>query len=140
MPRPAPPSPEAPVGAAEAPPLVEPTAHAEPTRPRDAPRRIGPITASPADRPDFPLVPPPAKPVVAVPLGPDPWVAGLASLLLPGVGQIYAGQARKGGVLILLAFLTCMGLGTLNLVTAVDAYRVARRRERGEVLGPWTLF
>ena len=41
-----------------------------------------------------------------------PLVAGLRSLLIPGLGQIYAGQGNKGAAILAAAII----IGNLNLV------------------------
>jgi len=62
--------------------------------------------------------------------GKNPVLAAVVSVIIPGVGQFYNGDNKKGGVMlvvaIVLAFLTG-GLGWLPLVvwSAIDAYRVA---------------
>jgi hypothetical protein len=90
--------------------------------------------------PTFPPDLPDEAPVFPVPGAPNAMVAGVLSLLLPGVGQLYAGQKKKGITLIVVAIATCMGGGLLNLVAAVDAYLVAERQERGEPVAPWKFF
>lgn len=52
------------------------------------------------------------------------WKAGLMSLLLPGLGQVYNGQARKGGLLYLLF---------QSIALASVAFII------GPLLSPWTL-
>ena len=79
-------------------------------------------------------------PVFPVPGAPNAVVAALLSLALPGAGQFYAGQRKKGVATLVVALLTCSGAGILNLVAATDAYLVAERRERGETLSPWKFF
>ncbi len=70
--------------------------------------------------------------------GPRPGLAAAASLLLPGVGQIMAGQAQKGVLLLVVSVLT-LGLGgLLNLFAAVDAYKVARAVADGRSLRRFT--
>ncbi len=43
------------------------------------------------------------------PKRPSPWLAGALSLLLPGLGQIYARQRYRGGA-VLIAFLVVLGM------------------------------
>ena len=42
----------------------------------------------------------------------NPWIAGLLSLLVPGLGQIYAGENNKGGAMIVAAVV----VGNLNIL------------------------
>jgi TM2 domain-containing membrane protein YozV len=77
---------------------------------------------------------------VEPPEPPDPVMAACWSFLIPGAGQIYVGQKRKGAVLIAVALLTCFGLGVWNILASIDAYRVANRVLRGEALRPWQCF
>jgi TM2 domain-containing membrane protein YozV len=77
-----------------------------------------------------------------------PVIAALCSLLLPGLGQLFRGQIAKG---LLLIVLYLVGVGTLlpriggdafrlavfNLVIAVDAYLLARKKGR---VRPWQWF
>ncbi len=118
--------------AAEPPPRAAPPPRAEPPPP---PRPISPPPVSPRTAP--PVARPPAQPSVNAP---DPMVAGLASLIVPGLGQILAGQSMKGLVLLIIAFPTCGMGGLLNIVAAADAYLIAQRRKRGEVVQDWQFF
>ena len=42
----------------------------------------------------------------------NPFIAGFLSLLVPGLGQIYAGKGDKGGVIIAAAIV----IGNLNII------------------------
>jgi TM2 domain-containing membrane protein YozV len=42
----------------------------------------------------------------------SPWIAGLLSLVIPGLGQIYAGKANKGAVIIFGAVV----IANLNII------------------------
>ena len=79
-----------------------------------------------------------------------PGVAAVLSFFVPGIGQIINGQVAKGVVLLLASFFvsTVLGVATMGLlpiigrvVAALDAYRVAERRRKGEVVRPdeWDL-
>ncbi len=58
---------------------------------------------------------------------PAPGLAAIASLFLPGLGQILCGERRRGGLILLASVLT-LGLGgLLNLYAAWDAWKIARR-------------
>lgn len=113
------------------------------TPPRAAPPPVASYPA--AERPAAPSLtvrppaPPPA-PASLAPTSPDPILAALLSLVLPGVGQIMAGQAAKGAVMLVIAVLTCAFGGLFNLLAAVDAYLIAQRKKRGEVVGDWQFF
>jgi len=74
-----------------------------------------------------------------------PWVAGLLNLILPGLGNIFSGQDNKGIFLIGMALLgqwSSGGLSSLVLcpVMAVDAFLIARKRNRGGTPGRWEFF
>ncbi len=79
-----------------------------------------------------------------------PGVAALLSFFVPGVGQIINGQVAKGVVLLLASFVvtSVLGLSTMGIlpligriVAALDAYRVADRRRKGQTVRPdeWDL-
>lgn len=71
---------------------------------------------------------------------PQPWVAAVASFLVPGLGQLFNGQTAKAAV-CLGAWIVLLGLcGILNVVYAVDASRIARRLADGEEVRPWQFF
>jgi hypothetical protein len=42
----------------------------------------------------------------------NPFIAGVLSLLVPGLGQIYGGEANKGAAVIAAA----VGVGNLNII------------------------
>ncbi|MDP2315070.1 MAG: hypothetical protein Q8P41_19375 [Pseudomonadota bacterium] len=79
-------------------------------------------------------------PVVVAVAPPNPVLAALISAILPGAGQIYAGQTVKGVLLLVVAFFTCFGGGLFNVLAAVDALLIAQRKARGEVVGDWQFF
>jgi TM2 domain-containing membrane protein YozV len=61
----------------------------------------------------------------------DPWIAGILSLLVPGLGQIYNGRVIIGIVWLLLTGVSWIGsAGTLgwivHLISAWCAYSYAR--------------
>lgn len=55
----------------------------------------------------------------------------------PGLGQLWLGQTVKGVVLAAGAPLVCCGLGLINLLAALGAFGLARKRSRGEAIGPY---
>lgn len=86
-----------------------------------------------------PLAAPPAPGEISGPRA-SPALAALASLFIPGLGQILCGQTTKGGVLLIVSLCTCGMFGLLNLVLAVDAWKVAATLRRGEAVGRWSFF
>ena len=80
----------------------------------------------------------------------NPAVALILNFLLPGVGQIYNGQAVKGIVLIILDFiciamaiLCCIGfifLPILWIISIIDAYKLAERVNSGRKLREFEMF
>lgn len=74
---------------------------------------------------------PPARPSIA------PWKAAAASLVWPGLGHALVGQRGKGALFAVVTVFTCGFCGILHLVTALDAWALARKRRRGEPVGPW---
>ncbi len=117
-------------------PAAPPPASAPPAPPAstEAPpeRRVAPV-----QRP-MPTFPPETAPVPAQ--VPNAVLAAIISAILPGAGQIYAGQTVKGVLLLVLAFFTCMGGGLFNVLAAVDAFLIAQRKARGETVGDWQFF
>ena len=69
-----------------------------------------------------------------------PGLAAVASLVLPGVGQMLAGQFLKGILILALAVLLGFLLGLANIFAAMDAYAIAEKRRRGQVVGRWEMF
>ena len=61
----------------------------------------------------------------------NPTVAGLLSLIVPGLGQIYAGRGRKGAILLLAAIV----IGNLNLLLLTSI--LASNPDPGV---PWTIW
>ena len=80
--------------------------------------------------------PVPAEPVAQVSGG----LAAVISLFLPGAGQIYLGQTVKGGVMLVLALVSCGCFGLINLIAAADAWMLASKRNQGKQLGDWEMF
>ena len=89
----------------------------------------------------MPQQPPPLPgQYAAVPLGPkyaldkSPGVAVLLSFLIPGVGQFYCGESKKGGIMLavyLLSWMTAFfvigwaGLVVVWIWSMIDAYNIA---------------
>jgi TM2 domain-containing membrane protein YozV len=70
----------------------------------------------------------------------SPTVAAFLSFLLPGLGQMYLGQRKKGAFLfglICLSSLLTLGAGwVLGWLTAIDAYLIGNRMKQGFVVAP----
>ena len=111
-----------------------PVPGATPSEPASEQRRMAAV-----QRP-MPTFPAASAPSAVAANAPNPVLAALMSLVLPGVGQIYAGQALKGGVILVAAIFTCMGGGLLNVIAAIDAYLISQRRAAGEPVGDWKFF
>ncbi|MDP2311528.1 MAG: protein kinase [Pseudomonadota bacterium] len=144
-----------------APPAIPPAAgpalrsrEVAPAKPARAPLAgsVGGLVTPPRPPPPPPPRPPslPALPTHAPGLPPDPGTSPLLAALLglvciPGVGQLYNGQAAKGLVLmVVVSTLTCATGGFSWFLTApvlaIDAWGVAARRKRGSRVGAWTSF
>ena len=72
--------------------------------------------------------------------GPSPLLAAVISFLLPGLGQLLAGQTTKGATLLVVAVCTGCGGGLFNIVLAIDAYAIAKRRVNNEPVSDWQFF
>lgn len=111
-----------PAPAAPAPQYAAPAQYATPAPPHDPRMR----TTSP---------PPQAVEGKSFAVGKTPWVAVLLSVLIPGLGQFYNGDMKKGGIMIVayivswaLTAVVIGGLGVFGvwLWSVIDAYRVAK--------------
>ena len=72
------------------------------------------------------------------PLETDELVAVIAALI-PGLGQLIMGQTAKGVMLMIIALFTaCVG-GLVSVASVVDAYLVAKAKQRRPV-GDWEFF
>ena len=88
-----------------------------------------------------PPSPPPSSTDATVLDAPNPIAAAILSLFLPGAGQAFFNkQMSKGVVIFVLALCTGYGLGVGALIVAADAYLIAQRRQRGEVVTDWQFF
>jgi TM2 domain-containing membrane protein YozV len=81
----------------------------------------------------------------------EPWLAGLLSGVLPGLGQVYCGQVAKGfavlGMLVgacLACMLTCGMLFMLPtavwVIGIVDSALIAVKLRDGKSVGLWEFF
>lgn len=86
---------------------------------------------------------------IAPTVGASPIIAMLAGLFcLPGVGQLYNEQIFKGLCLMGLwvSLVTVFAPGgvclafTMNVLFAIDGYRIAAKRKRGQYVGAWEFF
>jgi hypothetical protein len=57
------------------------------------------------------------------------WVAALLSLLMPGAGQFYLGDHKRGAILLIGSLLLGCLAGLANIAAAIDAYKLARARQ-----------
>lgn len=101
------------------------------------PRRVAPPPPDPADGEQALEKP---RRSLAQKSAPNAIVVAICSFFLPGLGQLIAGQALKGLVLMAVFVFTCGGLGVLSFIAAADAFVIAGRLERGEDVGPWKFF
>lgn len=75
----------------------------------------------------------------------EPWLAGVISFLLTGLGQIIMGQGKKGALILVGSMIIAMitfgvsALVTIPLAT-VDAYLIAKKKKAGIPVGPWEFF
>ncbi len=74
------------------------------------------------------------------------WAPFFASFFVPGVGQFLNGQAAKGIVIALCLYVAAINFGfsawglpllLIRLLTAFDAYRIAKRKRKGERIHNW---
>lgn len=66
-----------------------------------------------------------------------PLLLGLASLLVPGLGQFLLGQRGKGVLILVVGPVVCCWLGFWNVFAALDAWALARKLDRGEAVRRW---
>lgn len=69
-----------------------------------------------------------------------PAIAALTSFLFPGVGQIIAGQHKKGAAILFVSIATCYVGGLAAPVAAIDAWMVADKLRKGTPAGEWEWF
>lgn len=95
--------------------------------------------------------PPPPTPGTAVstrPAGgstpsaaaPNEVMVAIASLIIPGLGQLLVGQALKGILLFVVCMATAGLCGIVNIFAAIDAYFIAQRLARGETVSDFQVF
>jgi len=79
-----------------------------------------------------------------------PGVAATLAFHLPGSGQLANGQAEKGILLLLGMYIAAFLLNlpalslpllVIRVISAIDAYRIAERRRRGQQVrgGEWDI-
>jgi len=68
----------------------------------------------------------------------SPWVAGLLSLVIPGLGQIYAGEGYKGAAIIFAAVVIAnLNVIILPLIAVVNPVVPP---PRSDLNAPWTYW
>ncbi len=65
----------------------------------------------------------------------SPIAVALVSLLLPGAGHLWIGQRKKGALIAVGGFFTCWMCGLWNLLSAADAWGLARKLVSGQAIG-----
>jgi hypothetical protein len=68
---------------------------------------------------------------VTIPL--RPWLAALLSLVIPGMGEMYCGEKKKGLLILTGSILTLYLCGLAPLLSAAHAWRMAARLRQREV-------
>jgi TM2 domain-containing membrane protein YozV len=77
--------------------------------------------------------------------GKPPILMAILSFLIVGLGQIILGQVAKGITMLVCAFIIgfiTFGVGALILwvISAVDAYMIADKKQKGRYVGDWEFF
>ena len=57
----------------------------------------------------------------------------MMSLVIPGLGQLYAGRSTRGAVIMVVSVILLFGFGTANIAAAIDAYLLAAREREAMV-------
>ena len=74
----------------------------------------------------------------------QPWLMALLSFLVIGLGQMIIGQVKKGAVMLLAGLFINLITGGLSIVifplSAIDAYKIAKKIKSGEYVGEWDFF
>ncbi len=77
--------------------------------------------------------------------GKSPILMAILSFLIVGLGQMILGQVAKGITMLICAFIIgfiTFGVGALVLwlISAVDAYMIADKKQKGRYVGDWEFF
>lgn len=77
--------------------------------------------------------------------GLEPWVAGLISFLLTGLGQMIMGQGKKGALILVGSMiLGAITFGASIVVTTpiaiIDAFLIGKKKKAGIPVGEWEFF
>lgn len=77
--------------------------------------------------------------------GMEPWIAGLISFLVTGLGQIILGQGKKGALILvgsmILAVLTVgASIFITTPIAVIDAYLIGKKKKEGIPVGEWEFF
>lgn len=72
----------------------------------------------------------------------NPWIAGILSGLIFGLGQIYLGQIAKGFAAMIIGITLSAITGgvamlPIGIYLIVDAVKLTNRINGGETIGPW---
>jgi TM2 domain-containing membrane protein YozV len=75
----------------------------------------------------------------------SPAIMALLCFLIAGLGQMVLGQVMKGVVILVLTILISipmLGLGLLIFcpLSAIDAYKIAKKLRAGQTVGEWEFF
>ncbi len=77
--------------------------------------------------------------------GLEPWVAGLISFLVTGLGQMIMGQGKKGalilvGSMILGAITFGASIFVTTPIAIIDAFLIGKKKKAGIPVGEWEFF
>lgn len=77
--------------------------------------------------------------------GLEPWVAGLISFLVTGLGQMIMGQGKKGALILIGSMvLGAVTFGASIFVTTpiaiIDAFLIGKKKKAGISVGEWEFF
>jgi TM2 domain-containing membrane protein YozV/ribosomal protein L40E len=77
--------------------------------------------------------------------GMEPWIAGLLSFLITGLGQMIMGQGKKGALILvgsmILGFITLgMSIFITTPIAIIDAFLIAKKKKSGVPVGDWEFF
>jgi TM2 domain-containing membrane protein YozV len=73
----------------------------------------------------------------------SPLLAAVLSLVIPGLGQLYLGQERKGIVILaatIALWCTFIGGPIASIIAVVDAYQIGKKLAAGQVVGDMEWF
>lgn len=105
------------------------------------------MSSSPVPSPPPPQIHPKSPPT-------EPIIAALLSVVIPGLGQIIAGQTTKGIVVLIVSLFAftvlfvggviiifpCCLIPFVPIVPALDAFLIAKKLQEGKSVGEWEFF